>query len=357
MATIEPMDGLFLYCRPGFEAPCAEEAARWVRTRGGAVDCTARARSGYVLAANRAGTPVPVPGFRDLVFTRHGFRAVARVSGGPVDAAGLVWAARPSPGDGWWVGAPDSDAGRPLWSRAAALARQLGATARARRRRFHAALLGPEEAVVGVGDPRLDGPWPMGIPRLRLPAGAPSRSARKLEEALLVLLDGRERDRYLKPGATAVDLGAAPGGWSWLLARRGVVVTAVDNGPLAPAALDTGLVEPARADGFTFRPPRPVAWLVCDMVAAPARVAKLVGVWLGTGRCARALWNWKLPGRDPLAELGRARAALARELARHWSDAAVRVKHLYHDRAEVTAYAERRGRARKPAPRNRRRRR
>ncbi len=356
MATIEPVNGLFLYCRPGFEAPCAREATRWVRARGADLVCRAPARAGYVLAEARSDAAVAVPGPRDLVFARQAFRAVARVTAEPVDAACLVRAARPTAGAGWWVGAPDSDAGRPLWPRAAALARELGAGAPGRGR-FHAALLGEGGAVVGVGDPRLDGPWPMGIPRLRLPAGAPSRSARKLEEALLVLLDPRERDRYLKPGATAVDLGAAPGGWSWVLARRGVVVTAVDNGPLAPAALETGLVDPVRADGFTFRPRRPVDWLVCDMVAPPARVAKLVGVWLGTGRCSRALWNWKLPGRDPLAELGRARAALERELARNGVAAAVRVKHLYHDRAEVTAYAERRGPARKPAPRNRRRRR
>ena len=34
----------------------------------------------------------------------------------------------------------------------------------------------------------------MGIPRLRMHADAPSRSALKLEEALLVLLDQRERE-------------------------------------------------------------------------------------------------------------------------------------------------------------------
>ena len=33
----------------------------------------------------------------------------------------------------------------------------------------------------------------------------------------------------------AVDLGAAPGGWTWQLAQRGVAVTAVDNGPLKGA--------------------------------------------------------------------------------------------------------------------------
>ena len=57
----------------------------------------------------------------------------------------------------------------------------------------------------------------MGIPRLRLP-GAPSRSAAKLEEALLYFL-GDEAERLLRGGMSAVDLGAAPGGWTWILAR------------------------------------------------------------------------------------------------------------------------------------------
>lgn len=54
--------------------------------------------------------------------------------------------------------------------------------------------------------------------------GARSRAVYKLQQ-----ID--ERDRLLKPGMTVVDLGAAPGGWSQLLARRvtpGGRVIAVD---------------------------------------------------------------------------------------------------------------------------------
>ena len=124
------------------------------------------------------------------------------------------------------------------------------------------------------------------------------------------------------------------------MARRGLTVTAVDNGPLAPSAGATGLVDHVRADGFSFRPPRPVDWLVCDMVEAPARVARLMGLWVGRGLCRRALFNWKLPNRDRVAEVARCEAVLGRELDRCGVPVTLRVRHLYHDRAEVTVYLE-----------------
>ncbi len=108
--------------------------------------------------------------------------------------------------------------------------------------------LGP----VALGDPRDSAPWPLGIPRLRMHADAPSRSALKLEEALLVLLDDAERQRLLQPDMRAADLGAAPGGWTWILTRQGLRVIAIDNGPLRPQLLESGRVEHLRADGFAW---------------------------------------------------------------------------------------------------------
>ncbi|MGQ0594230.1 MAG: 23S rRNA (cytidine(2498)-2'-O)-methyltransferase RlmM, partial [Gammaproteobacteria bacterium] len=52
----------------------------------------------------------------------------------------------------------------------------------------------------------------------------------KLEEALVTLLGPQERGECPRAGMRAVDLGAAPGGWSWLLGRMGLWVAAVDNG-------------------------------------------------------------------------------------------------------------------------------
>ena len=83
--------------------------------------------------------------------------------------------------------------------------------------------------------------------------------------------------RRLAPGMTAVDLGASPGGWTWQLVQHGLMVTAVDNGPMDARLLDSGQVKHRRDDGFHFRPPEPVDWMVCDMVESPSRIARARG--------------------------------------------------------------------------------
>jgi 23S rRNA (cytidine2498-2'-O)-methyltransferase len=214
-----------------------------------------------------------------------------------------------------------------------------------------------------------------GVPRLKLPREAPSRSALKIEEAWLTLLAPAEREWALAAGMTAVDLGAAPGGWSWQLARLGLRVTAIDNGPLAPLALATGRIQHLRADGFRWRPPRPVDWLVCDMVEQPSRVAQLVGNWLARGDARAALFNLKLPMKkrwpetvaclsaladriDTMLPIGVAAAAGRPPSPADGSRFALRARQLYHDREEITVIALPRGpkrgarpqSARRPAP-------
>ncbi len=59
--------------------------------------------------------------------------------------------------------------------------------------------------------------------------GPPSRAYLKLWEALVRF------GRWPAPGDRCLDLGASPGGWTWVLAKLGANVTAVDKAPLAPA--------------------------------------------------------------------------------------------------------------------------
>ncbi len=178
---------------------------------------------------------------------------------------------------------------------------------------------------------------------------APSRSYLKVEEAYGVL--GYEPTA----GETVVDLGAAPGGWSYSAAKRGARVIAVDNGPLKGGALDHPLIEHRREDAFGFAgryferssfaeatadrsQNSQVDWLFCDLVEEPHHVVRnLIAPWLENGWCRRFVVILKFGRVDPLA--------LLREVTRPDSPfvahtSVLRVRHLWHDREEFTLVGE-----------------
>ena len=203
--------------------------------------------------------------------------------------------------------------------------------------RLHVLLVSYDEAWLGFSERHNSAPWPMGIPRLKLPQDAPSRSTLKLEEAFHVFLSDDERGEALKSGMTAVDLGAAPGGWSYQFVRRGIEVTAVDNGAMAPELMATGLVTHLRADALSWLPAKPVDWLVCDVVEQPKRIADLVAAWLSNGLATRMVFNLKLPMKKCFEEVQRALDIVRQSLPQD-GRLALKARQLYHDRKEVTVY-------------------
>lgn len=159
---------------------------------------------------------------------------------------------------------------------------------------------------------------------------APSRSYLKVEEAYVVL--GHEP----VAGETVVDLGAAPGGWSYSAAKRGAQVLALDNGPLKGGALGHPQIEHRCEDAFKFQPAAGVVydWLFCDMVDDPHHVLQhIVELWLARGWCRNFVINLKFGRVDPAAFLRELRAPSSPFVA---YGEAVRVRHLYHDREEFT---------------------
>ena len=208
------------------------------------------------------------------------------------------------------------------------------------RARLHVLFADGAHVWVGVSTPPWGSPWPMGIPRMRMPREAPSRSTQKLAEAFVAFL-GERAPEMLRPGMKAVDLGAAPGGWSWQLAHRGLRVTAVDNGPLKGEVAQDSLVTQLRVDGLSYRPRRPVDWMVCDIAEQPARVAALVGRWIADGDARRTIFNLKLPMKKRYDEVRRCEAIIGDALARAGVRHTLAFRQLYHDREEVTGYCAR----------------
>lgn len=338
-------------CRPGMESDCAaelvarcaeSEIGAWCRVRDGLVELTVADPTDLVTL----GAAIRFP---TLVFTRQWLTIVARPERLPerdratpiAEAAAATVEACSSVR----IEHPDTEAGRPL-SRLArglhapvttALGRA-GITFRPDAPVLHVVLLDGTAAIVGLSAIANSAPWPMGIPRLKAPRAAPSRSVLKLEEALALFLSDDERAGWLRPGRKAVDLGAAPGGWTWLLAERGLSVDAVDNGHLAAVLNENPRVSHHRADGFRFRPRGAVDWLVCDMVEQPHRIARLAAGWLERGDCRHAVVNLKLPMKQRWRTVAQHLGAIGAALP---SDGRIAAKQLYHDRAEVTVFATR----------------
>ncbi len=352
MWPIDSSDAACAWTRAGMESDCAAELVEraaaagiggWCRTGDGLVEF-------HPTPADQLPKLARTLAFARLIFTRQWFARFAVCSALPpedrVSPLARAAAAIPQPVREVRIEYPDTHGGRPLARLARALARPLeGAIAKgpgiSPERNgpvLHCALLDGATAVLGLSDPANAAPWPLGIPRLRARRQAPSRSVLKLDEAIARFLSDDERAAWLRPGRTAVDLGAAPGGWTWLLRHYGMTVTAVDNGPLAQAIEADPGVEHRTEDGFRYRPRRPVDWLVCDMVERPHRIARLLTEWLSRGDCRHAIVNLKLPMKQRWQTVSNQLETIAAVLP---ADGRLMANQLYHDREEVTLFATR----------------
>jgi 23S rRNA (cytidine2498-2'-O)-methyltransferase len=151
--------------------------------------------------------------------------------------------------------------------------------------------------------------------------GPPNRAYLKLWEALTLI------DRRPGPGETCLDLGASPGGWSWVLARLGAQVIAVDKAPLDPAVAALPNVEVRRASAFALEPAEigSVDWLFSDVICYPARLLALIERWLAAGLARNLVCTLKFQGETDLATAQRFAAIPGSRLL-----------HLHHNKHELT---------------------
>ncbi len=350
------MKGIFIYCRAGFESECAAEIQERANELSIYGYCKAKPESGYVVflpnepgAAEQLHSRLP---FDVLIFARQWFVILIMRNDLSQDDRlsalldGLV--AMPHMASEVVVETPDTNEAkqlsglcRSISKPAQALLHQRGLYQQAGTDegvRCHICFMSIRAAYAGYSLVNNSARWPMGIPRLRASSRAPSRSTLKLDEAFLTFLDESQRKEYLRPGMSAVDLGACPGGWTWQLVRRGLTVVAIDNGAMADVVMDSGLVIHKRLDGYRYCPDEPVDWMVCDIVESPMRTAELVAHWFSQAWCNRAIFNLKLPMKKRWQELGRCLNLIRVRLGEAGVPHTLRAKQLYHDREEVTVY-------------------
>ena len=173
-------------------------------------------------------------------------------------------------------------------------------------------------------------PWPGGDAPVSIDRAPPSRAYQKLEEAFLWM--GAEP----RPGDSCVDLGASPGGWTATLRKRRAQVVAVDRAALAPPLDRDPGVATVIGNAFVFTPPRPVDWMVSDVVCEPPRSLALAERWVTSGLCRNLIVTVKFKGHAGYGVLADVAQRLTAAGARF-----ARVKQLAHNKNEVTVFARR----------------
>jgi 23S rRNA (cytidine2498-2'-O)-methyltransferase len=148
--------------------------------------------------------------------------------------------------------------------------------------------------------------------------GPPSRAYLKLWEALTRL------GRWPAKGERCLDLGASPGGWTWVLATLGADVTAVDRAPLAAGIAAMPGVTEKRDSAFGLAPER-VDWLFSDVIAYPDRLLGLVKRWIDAGAARHIVCTIKFQGPTD-HDAAEAFAAIP----------SGQVIHLFHNKHELT---------------------
>lgn len=348
---------LLVLCRTGFETEAAQELIDRAARCGIALVAGGPQQDAYVvLQASGADATAVLHGveFRSLVFARQWFACDDEVTLTREDRISPLLEAARNVGvvGNVWFETADTNEANSLGKLAQALYKPFNAVLKKEgliqagtQARLHVMLTSGTTAYVGVSYPPDSASALGGISRLKVSRDAPSRSATKLDEAIHWFLDegkkGNDQPSLFVPGTWAVDLGAAPGGWTFQLVQRGINVIAVDNGPMDSELMNSGFVRHCKEDGYGFQPPKPVAWMVCDIADKPARTIDMVADWLTKGWCQRTIFNLKLPMKQRYAEVQHLLSRLSHKVSQQLPQAQLTLaaKQLYHNREEITVYA------------------
>ncbi|GGF89887.1 SAM-dependent methyltransferase [Paenibacillus abyssi] len=189
-----------------------------------------------------------------------------------------------------------------------------------------------DKLLIGWGTPeQLLSDWPGGAVRFQREEGQISRAKFKLLEAertfRINLAEFRE----------ALDIGAAPGGWTSLLLERGLLVTAIDPAELHPSLAENPRLTYLKKNASEVKfSPGQFDLLVCDMSWSPLQMCKLVlDLQQALVSGGSAIVTVKLMHRKPLQTI--------REVMSKMNEAfeVLRAKQLFHNRDEITLFLRR----------------
>lgn len=187
-----------------------------------------------------------------------------------------------------------------------------------------------ESAYVGISSVEENlSDWAGGMRRFARERGQVSRSEFKLLEALEVF------QVEIHPRGVALDLGAAPGGWTRVLRRHAMYVTAVDPGELHPAVREDPGVRylMITAENYLAQGPDQYDLIVNDMRMDGRDSARLmVRYYDYVYADGQIIMTLKLPERHRRQVIDHSVDILEQ------SYILMGMKHLFHNRSEVTLH-------------------
>lgn len=167
--------------------------------------------------------------------------------------------------------------------------------------------------------------WPMGHCQfIEDKTNPPNRAYLKLWEALTLL------NRYPKKNEIALDLGASPGGWTYVMQSLGTHVTAVDKAPLAAEIACLPNVSILQQSAFNLNPQDwsgKIDWLLCDIACYPDRLYDLVIKWIAADKAKQMIFTIKLQGKTDLTVIQKFQAIPNSQTL-----------HLFYNKHEVTFF-------------------
>jgi len=150
----------------------------------------------------------------------------------------------------------------------------------------------------------------------------PSRAYLKLWEVLTLY-----PELTPKANSLCLDMGACPGGWTWVLAELGCQVISVDKAPIDERLMQNPMVTFKQESAFGLRPQHigNIDWFYSDIICYPEKLYELVTRWIDSGFVQNFVCTIKFQAQTDYAIMQK-----FLEISHS------KIVHLYHNKHEVT---------------------
>lgn len=131
----------------------------------------------------------------------------------------------------------------------------------------------------------------------------------------------------IKPDDCAIEIGAAPGGWSWVLSQYFKKVYTFDRADLAPQVKKIKNINHIIGDAFKIDPDEysDCTWFFSDLICTPEKILETIEFWLGKSRVKNFVCTIKFKGDTPFEVIDKLLKIPDSNIVR-----------LYHNKNEVT---------------------